>query len=893
MNKKIFLLLFLTSAPHLSHTKEELVIDFPNNGTTDIPSVVSFTQFLQMNGLLKSTFCIRVKFAFLRPFSPIFSICEKNEDNRCVRLELIEDELIWTHYKFRLTSPNIKNRLQSKEWNLICGTKAKLEKAESIKYELILNGEVMLSKIDKTGYNIQMDMDVQFFLGQTNKNFVSDRRRAFVGSIGALMYKEYEVGLPEIRKIYKCKRSIIEDNLILKANDQAGLELSNAKMRFVRKKDICEKKTSLFYIPFLEKRSFNESLILCKSLGGKITRPLTKTENQRLSKIAFSIKEECAKNERDNSADLGRLIWLNLEKKGEDWIDPITKANVQFFNWKPEAQLYNCAFMKSDIEIKENGLEWSTTYCSDRLQLKLCTICEFSNKESPSLRFRLGGLCKESQLDREFYVREPKNKKQFDFNGHSTSLIIWHTSRKAWLLKDTVSKEEAFLTDLYPIGRRNWTFVSSPCSKQKNKDVILSLTICEETDFSCDNGDCISIKERCDKIKDCSDGSDEKDCSLVIIPDNYEKNISPSTRLNIRNKKKLAISIRWFINQMSDFKYNSFAMTFFYNLTWRDSRLSFQNLIVGDKSLNVITDDSQIWKPKIIFPLSIDYNLLTNMLMLERNSNPIIDRYGPKDNLVFKGLDTSITHQQGGRANFFCDFSYIYYPFDQQRCDIKVIVTESTGNIVHLIGEAVEFNSLQTSSEYWISSATFMSYNTSKTFSEVILQLSVYKSWSRPFILFFLIPLFISGFAYMTLWLETEEILLRVFIAFSSVFLSLGLLYCSKPTIPSTLYFKVVDVWLFFFLLVDISISVLHIIIIHILGKNESKVEMNQTEPIYFGPIEFKLGQEKKIKRMMTRSSEILMIQKLNNSSRLGIAVLTALFVSINIFLIIFHVLNY
>ena len=36
--------------------------------------------------------------------------------------------------------------------------------------------------------------------------------------------------------------------------------------------------------------------------------------------------------------------------------------------------------------------------------------------------------------------------------------------------------------------------------------------VCDQAQYQCSNGDCINISRKCDKVKDCLDGSDEMDC---------------------------------------------------------------------------------------------------------------------------------------------------------------------------------------------------------------------------------------------------------------------------------------------------------------------------------------------------------------------------------------------
>ena len=73
----------------------------------------------------------------------------------------------------------------------------------------------------------------------------------------------------------------------------------------------------------------------------------------------------------------------------------------------------------------------------------------------------------------------------------------------------------------YPIGRKNWRLLDPVCGQESGLKTLL-LTVCDSTQFSCDDGTCINRTLRCDLKYDCQDNTDEINCHLIRFPKDYK-----------------------------------------------------------------------------------------------------------------------------------------------------------------------------------------------------------------------------------------------------------------------------------------------------------------------------------------------------------------------------------
>ena len=88
----------------------------------------------------------------------------------------------------------------------------------------------------------------------------------------------------------------------------------------------------------------------------------------------------------------------------------------------------------------------------------------------------------------------------------------------------STSPWETFLLGLHQVNFKQAK--EEQCFKDKEVQMI-KFTSCKKGFFTCNDGVCIDMNQRCDQTAHCEDSSDEKNCKLVLMEENYNKNIAP------------------------------------------------------------------------------------------------------------------------------------------------------------------------------------------------------------------------------------------------------------------------------------------------------------------------------------------------------------------------------
>ena len=56
-------------------------------------------------------------------------------------------------------------------------------------------------------------------------------------------------------------------------------------------------------------------------------------------------------------------------------------------------------------------------------------------------------------------------------------------------------------TDALPVGRHTWKMENNACNQGETSTQVLVMSACQESEFTCDDGKCVNITQRCNNIE--------------------------------------------------------------------------------------------------------------------------------------------------------------------------------------------------------------------------------------------------------------------------------------------------------------------------------------------------------------------------------------------------------
>ena len=231
------------------------------------------------------------------------------------------------------------------------------------------------------------------------------------------------------------------------------------------------------------------------------------------------------------------------------------------------------------------------------------------------------------------------------------------------------------------------------CNDGESYTLPLKLTACQDGKFTCDDGQCIAMEERCDQLPQCRDESDEIGCKILVLKRGYNMNVPPITSYG---GKKSPVDVSTAIDVLKlvdiDEEDYSIEIQFEISLQWRDNRATYYNL-KNNEALNALTkeDISTLWIPEVVYE-NTDQKETTRLGEFgagEWKTSVVIKREGNftrssldmvDETEIFKGEENSLLMRQSYTHAFQCPFELARYPFDTQVIRLPVIFVQPVQN---------------------------------------------------------------------------------------------------------------------------------------------------------------------------------------------------------------------
>ena len=223
--------------------------------------------------------------------------------------------------------------------------------------------------------------------------------------------------------------------------------------------------------------------------------------------------------------------------------------------------------------------------------------CLCAPKRRPILQLK--GACN-ILLDKFYTTRQlQESATNIFFVGLKHSRIDYDRAGQKWVLSDaksTVVAEARTSSELsYVLGKHEWTFIGDEYKCHRGRETyqtILKLSGCNIDEFTCNDGQCVSMEERCNQLTDCRDESDEMDCKLLILKITYNKKVPPIVAKGMAKFDPVQVNISINLLKIVSMEevQHKIDLKFAIVLEWMENRAKYHNL-KKKTSLNALTNE--------------------------------------------------------------------------------------------------------------------------------------------------------------------------------------------------------------------------------------------------------------------------------------------------------------
>ncbi|KAF2358403.1 Low-density lipoprotein (LDL) receptor class A repeat [Trinorchestia longiramus] len=529
----------------------------------------------------------------------------------------------------------------------------------------------------------------------------------------------------------------------------------NTSLSEFYKSDICLEE-NFQRIVLYKVGGYHKTLQYCEALGGHLPS---------LEEISLKTVEVINKRKTDDDEDIDYISWLN------------TKHNEQ------NLSSLKCRALTSDVTETEIS-------CVKRLRASIC----ITMKHRVTLYGHQG-----THFDHFFYSGIVKDEIKW------TGLQQSHVRRESsyWVLESPFHLTKLYLFNkTLPIGRHEWVSMTS----LNATSTLLTLTLCKTYEFSCNDGSCLPIAQRCDDIVQCRDHSDEVNCNVLSLPSSYQKFYEPPPRPGEILPSILYYDVDVYHMGTITTDEGKASMDVAVSVAWFDPRLNFNNLKIGKKNYFNCT---KVWKPSI---RTITGNgdgsvVMTNFYEEQCYTKPTNQQ--PSRNLTdpwmghsASGLRYPLQYYIGLRTTIPCDFHLERYPFDRQICNVSFMIMNAPGSRVfsrNKEGILVRYlNKKRLLLEYELVNLTTESGTSLQgqdNNSYFLVSYHMERLYGYHIMNSFFPSLLIALVSYSTFYFKINDFYDRILVSLTAHFILASQFIAVTTNSTKTPYLKLIDVW--------------------------------------------------------------------------------------------------
>lgn len=499
---------------------------------------------------------------------------------------------------------------------------------ESRLVSLMVDGNIAKHKLDTLSESqLRVRGGGLLLLGQDQDSYGGGftNTQSLSGTLADLRVYDRVLSDVEMLVFGKCEMAAdaSADPIISFSNIERDFEMVNVDLLETTKERSCAARRDKILV-FTEPLVFEKAKHICGLSGGKLALPMSDKDTWRLFNESVPFGSVC------NTGSMFSF-WLGVQGDAETqtWNHYLTGEPLSYTNFVGRQPVVENPFIcvgfvgDDKIDSREHG-GWHTVGCKETA----CPICHLDKV----VLLKVRGLCKASLFDRQYFLTEDNGSVAFtgthysmitrhsplpDSHANASDHGFWELAR---LDRPSVKATLQMKSPThYPFGRHKWTVQNDVCG---NDAEVITITSCKEGQFTCSDGSCIEIQQRCDMELDCPSGSDEMGCDFLTLEPSYNSDNPPPRSAPNR---PVEVQIQLHIYAIESIDVDNFEFTCEVEVTaeWFDPRLRFRHLNHATELNSLSGDEKLPWTPQMEFL----GDGLTTSDVLERRSSLSVRRY--------------------------------------------------------------------------------------------------------------------------------------------------------------------------------------------------------------------------------------------------------------------------